>query len=187
MTPHPTQRSRPPQPHLHHRKVRVIETAIQSARPAQVADPSFDAIAEAQPCPKPRLLFPPFAARRFVAWLGQADTAHPQSPQLALVLGRVQPAVATDFAWGSAKFAAMGLHARRHQGRILWVPTPQPIFTDPHLRWGRCQPAFHFGTPNINAKLGLVRRCFTPPNDEGGVDCGLRVEGGPPCRSVMLN
>src|SRR6266568_4845766 len=79
----------------------MIETTIQSARPAQVADPSFDAVAEAQRRPKPRLPFPPFAARRFVAWLGQADTAHTQSAQLALVLGRVQPAVATDFAWGS--------------------------------------------------------------------------------------
>src|SRR5574337_1848278 len=63
-----------------HSGASMIETAVQTPRPPQLADPAFDPVAETPCNPEPGLMLPAMSACALVARLGQAHPPHPCRP-----------------------------------------------------------------------------------------------------------
>src|SRR5512136_2428805 len=137
----------------------MIETPRQTTRPPHVTNPPLDAVAKTLRRAEPRLAFAPLPAFRLEAGLRQADAAHAPGARMALVLWRVDAAIAADLPRGFAKQPAMPFQGRPQLLGIGRIAGQDAILAD--------QPALDLGVPNLVPELGLLWFGFAPTNDGG--------------------
>jgi hypothetical protein len=136
----------------------ISQAAIQLPGASQLADASFDPIAEALCSPKPGLVFVIAALVGFIAGLRQADALHAQEVCPFFVGGRVNTAIATDFFGWLAEEQAVMAQAGQQQC-FSGIALQETIFAH--------QSSIDFGIPDFATEPGLFGFGFAAPDQSG--------------------